>query len=170
MILSGREIVEARRRRELTIEPFCTTNVNPNSYNYHLASELICLSRLASAPRRFMMEHDGVVLEPRQIYLAATAEAIGSSVFAMTLLGRSTVGRLGIFLNATADLGHVGSISNWTLEISVVRPVRVYPGMKIGQVAFWEVAGAIEPYQGRYVDDVRPEGSKDPSLNGMYGR
>ena len=53
------------------------------------------------------------------------------------LLGRSSIGRLGIFLNVTADLGHIGSCSHWTLEITVVQPVRIYPGTKIGQVSFW---------------------------------
>lgn len=169
MILSGREIIEARRRHELTIEPFLSTEVNPNSYNYHLASELLCISGQPPGPDRLVVEPEGFVLQPGLIYLGATAEAIGSSAFAMTLLGRSSAGRLGIFLNATADLGHVGSSSHWTLEISVVRPVRVYSGMRIGQVAFWEVAGAIQPYRGRYAGDVGPEGSKDSNLNSPYG-
>jgi dCTP deaminase len=128
------------------------------------------LSEQGPPPDPLVVRPEGLVLQPWQIYLGATAEVIGSSVFAMTLLGRSSVGRLGIFLNATADLGHVGSSSHWTLEISVVRPVRVYPGMRIGQVAFWEVAGSVAPYRGRYAGDACPEESKDPNLGSPYGR
>ena len=89
---------------------------------------------------------------------------MGSATYAITLLGRSSIGRLGIFLNATADLGHVGSNSHWTLEISVVQPVYIYPLMRIGQVAFWVTQGICEPYNGRYHRDVRPELSKDSLL------
>src|SRR5262249_42758117 len=100
--------------------------------------------------------------QPGMLYLGATHERIGSRQYVMTLLGRSSIGRLGIFLNITADLGHLGSESCWTLEIRVVQAVRVYPRMKIGQVAFWLVEGEGRHYRGRYYDDDLPQPRKPP--------
>jgi dCTP deaminase len=168
VILTGAEIVRARSEGDVSIEPFSLRDVNPNSYNYRLGPDLLCLSggeedRIQQPVR---LPLDGYILEPGNLYLGITHERIGSRSYAMTLLGRSSTGRLGIFLNATADLGHTGSDSHWTLEISVVQPVRVYALMKIGQVAFWTVAGERESYRGRYHRDRRPEPSKD----GVLGR
>jgi dCTP deaminase len=170
MILTGPEIVAAHRTGDITIDPFDPESVNPNSYNYRLDHRLIRLQ--ANAAGELQRSHheippQGFLLEPGSLYLGATQERIGSRLYAMTLLGRSSIGRLGIFLNTTADLGHVGSESNWTLELSAVQPVLVYVGMCIGQVAFWDIIGARELYQGRYHRDTRPEPSKDSSLHRM---
>jgi dCTP deaminase len=111
----------------------------------------------------------GVVLKPGRTYLGATAEIMGSSDYAMTLLGKSSVGRLGIFLNITADLGHLGSKSRWTLEITVIQPIRIYSLMSIGQVAFWRVADGPargRGYRGRYSSHLEPEPSRDRALSG----
>ena len=84
----------------------------------------------------------------------------------MTLLGRSSIGRLGLFLNITADLGHVGSATRWTLELSVVQPLRIYAGMRLGQVAFWKPSGRIENYSGRYSNQCGPVECLDLRLVG----
>jgi dCTP deaminase len=169
MILTGPEIRAAHAAGDISIEPFDPAKIGPNGYDYHLGDSLIRIDsdaggRLSSASHEIPKQ--GLLLEPGCLYLGSTHERIGSHVYAMTLLGRSSVGRLGIFLNVTADLGHVGSDSHWTLELSVVQPVYVYAGMCIGQVAFWEVEGARAIYDGRYKGDVRPEQSKDPWLRG----
>jgi dCTP deaminase len=167
VILTGPEILRARSKRQLSIEPFSLDDVNPNSYNFRLSQNLFRVTG-GNSGQEFhpvCISQDGYLLEPGNLYLGATHERIGSSSYAMTLLGRSSTGRLGIFLNATADLGHRGSDSNWTLEISVVQPVRIYAYMKIGQVAFWVVNGAGEAYRGRYHADSRPEPCKDDFLD-----
>lgn len=163
MILTGSEIMRALLEGDLSIDPFSPKELNPNSYNYRLGTELLCVSGGVDlrSTRSLHVPRDGYLLEPGNLYLGVTRERIGSRAYAMTLLGRSSTGRLGIFLNATADLGHTGSDSHWTLEMSVVQPVRVYPHMRIGQVAFWAVAGDRLPYCGRYHRDQRPEPSKD---------
>lgn len=81
---------------------------------------------------------DGYILKPRQMYLGHTAETIGSRKYAMSLIGRSSVGRLGLFLQISANLGHTTSSHKWTLEMVSVKPLKIYPYMKIGQVSFWE--------------------------------
>ncbi|MBV9992058.1 MAG: deoxycytidine deaminase [Alphaproteobacteria bacterium] len=166
MILTGPEIVQAQRAGDISIEPFANSEANPNSYNFRLAQDLICLSPVppgAVSRRDAIIPPSGYLLMPGNLYLRATRERIASRRYAITLLGRSSIGRLGIFLNATADLGHVGSSSHWTLEISVVQPVRVFANMRIGQVAFWcSEAGSV--YVGRYLHDTKPEISKDGAL------
>ena len=165
MILSGNEIVAARTRGEIVIEPFTPDLVNPNSYDFSLGAKLI----EAASPGGKLVEHqltsDGLVLLPQHLYLGHTLEVIGSTSYATTLLGRSSIGRLGLFLNVTADLGHVGSNSQWTLEMTVVQPLRIYPGMRVGQVAFWEQLGTPTHYAGRYHGDVGPQLSKDQPLS-----
>ena len=87
------------------------------------------------------MDSNGYVLKPHKLYLGNTIETIGSDKYVTQLIGRSSIGRLGLFLQVTAPLGHVGSRHKWTLELKCVQPLRVYPGMKIGQVTFWVMDG-----------------------------
>ena len=75
---------------------------------------------------------------------------MGSKHFVPIIRGRSSVGRLGIFINITADLIDIGSINQWTLQLHAIAPVRVYPGMLIGQVTFWVPEGPIDLYTGKY--------------------
>ena len=168
MILTGPEIQRSWTAGEISIDPFNPLHLNPNSYNFHLASRLVRVSRHdgQETTSTIVLPKEGFVIEPGSLYLGATHERIGSSEYSMTLLGRSSIGRLGIFLNSTADLGHLGSDSNWTLEISVVQAVRIFPLMRIGQVAFWTVEGHRLSYSGRYHNDTSPERSKDPRLVG----
>jgi dCTP deaminase len=166
MILTGPAIKFAVANGDITIEPFHVEDVNPNSYNYHLADSLLLLRRSGKSSRRVLMPADGYLLEPGHVYLGATSERIGSDRYVTLLLGRSSIGRLGVFLNVTADLGHLGSCSHWTLELTVVQPVRLYPGMRIGQVSFWITdALSSQRYNGRYHRDSRPIANRDRSIN-----
>lgn len=63
----------------------------------------------------------------------------------MSLIGRSSVGRLGLFLQVSADLGHTTSQHQWTLELVAAKPIILYPNMKIGQVTFWNNCGVLKP-------------------------
>lgn len=167
MILSGSKIVTACRCGHITIHPFNHNDINPNSYNYRIGNNIVELhpdADIAHNKRNNILTDYGYTLIPGIIYLSSTYERIGSSKYVTTLLGRSSLGRLGLFLNATADLGHIGCESHWTLELSVVQPLRVYPGMRIGQVAFWNVSGEAELYHGRYQLDCEPTPNRDVSL------
>jgi len=165
VILTGPAIKSAVRNGHVSVEPFDETNLNPNSYNYHLAETLLVPSTTGKRWRKIKLPPDGYVLEPGKVYLAATLERIGSDRFVTLLLGRSSIGRLGIFLNVTADLGHIGCCSHWTLELTTVQPVRVYPGMKIGQVSFWltDESSSVR-YRGRYHRDSQPVSNRDRSI------
>lgn len=158
MILTGSEIVAARNCGKLTIEPFKDANVNPNSYNYRLGEHLLVHSGGPIDPRRTSdadwndagLSRSGLTLLPGRLYLGSTVEAIGSSEFVPQLIGRSSMGRLGLYLEITAELGQLGAVHNWTLEIVVVQPLRVYPGMRIGQVSFWRPHGEKQLYDGYF--------------------
>jgi len=165
MILSGPEIAAARHRGEIVIDPFDVQQVNPNSYNFRLGNQILVLAN-AKRERHVTLTSDGLCLIPGEVYLGSTVEVIGSSRYVTTLLGRSSTGRLGLFLNITADLGHCGAISQWTLEMTVIQPLRVYPGMRVGQVAFWLQQGATNQYAGRYHGDQGPQLSRDDKLRG----
>jgi dCTP deaminase len=162
MILTGPAIRTAVKKGILTIEPFNEANINPNSYNYHLADSLLILRSGGAPLREVTMSGTGFVLKPGKVYLGSTLERMGSDQYVTLLLGRSSIGRLGIFVNITADLGHLGSCSRWTLELTVVQPVRVYPRMAIGQVSFWRTDDrSIHRYAGLYQHDEHPVANRD---------
>lgn len=166
MILTGPAIKTAVKAGDIAIDPFDRGQVNPNSYNYHLGRKLLVLGPGGRPIRKILLSRRGFVLEPGKVYLGATLERIGSAKYVTLLLGRSSIGRLGIFLNVTADLGHLGSCSHWTLELTVVQRVRIYPEMKIGQVSFWMTNDERKffHYHGRYHRDSRPVANRDTRI------
>lgn len=147
MILTNLEIVRQVSKKNITIEPFNKYLINPNSYNYRLDYELLEFEGSLDAkekckPKKIILNEDGYVLQPNKLYLASTFEKIGSKKYLTQLIGRSSVGRLGLFLQITAPIGHIGTEHKWTLELKVVQPLKVYPLMKIGQVTFWKTKGS----------------------------
>lgn len=150
MILTGRRIAQGVLDGQIVIEPFRPEAVNPNSYNYRLGPLIKVYDTISGAFREAELPEDGFVLRPGLMYLGHTAEVIGSTHFAMKLIGRSSIGRLGLFVQVSADLGHTTSCHRWTLEMVATHPIRIYPDMVIGQVSFWRNAGAIEPAPALY--------------------
>lgn len=157
MILSGLEIKKQVRQNRIHIHPFIEEHINPNSYNYRLHEKLLQIVDRPIDPKKepefleITIPENGFLLQPGQLYLGSTFEEIGSDHYVTSLIGRSSVGRLGLFLQITADLGHLGAKHRWTLELKVVQPLIVYPMMKIGQVSFWSVDGSPERlYDGKY--------------------
>ncbi len=85
----------------------------------------------------------GLVLVPGRLYLGSTIEWTETHDCVPCIEGRSSVGRLGINIHSTAGFGDIGFCGNWTLEISVIEPVRVYAGMRICQIHYDPVMGEI---------------------------
>lgn len=160
MILTGTEIKRNVALGRITIEPFNTAQVNPNSYNYRIGESYIELSDNSIVDLHFpetngtkmSLSPNGTMLQPGNIYLCNTQEIIGSDYYVTQLIGKSSMGRLGLFLQLSADLGHHGEIHKWTLEIRPSIPIVVYPHMIIGQVTFWKIMGSREISQGYYKD------------------
>lgn len=164
MILTGSEIKKAIRKGSITITPFSAGLLNPNSYNYRLGNLLtevtdaVVDAKIRQSLQRITIPEEGYVLQPGKLYLGHTLETIGSADYVVSLIGRSSVGRLGLFLQITADLGQLGKAHRWTLEMKVVQPLRIYPGMRIGQLSFWKPSGATpELYQNGYASFNQPQ-------------
>ncbi|MFN7119548.1 MAG: dCTP deaminase [Saprospiraceae bacterium] len=152
MILSDKKILEAIERGEIVIEPFSREYLGTNSYDVHLGKWLatykdaVLDARKHNEIERFMIPEDGFILQPDKLYLGVTEEYTETHATVPFLEGKSSVGRLGIDIHATAGKGDVGFCNHWTLEISVSMPVRVYAGMPIGQLIYFTVDGDIENY------------------------
>lgn len=152
MILSDKRILEAIERGEIVIEPFDRVYLGTNSYDVHLGKWLanykdaVLDARKHNEIEYFMIPDEGFVLQPDKLYLGVTEEYTETHSTVPFLEGKSSVGRLGIDIHATAGKGDVGFCNHWTLEISVSMPVRVYAGMPIGQLIYFKVDGDIENY------------------------
>lgn len=162
MILTGNKIIEEVNNGSIFIKPFNLDQVNPNSYNYRLGKYLKVFDRAVNKKLLFKnikIPEEGYFLKPGRMYLSTTKEIIGSSKYAMSLIGRSSLGRYGLFLQCFADLGHTNSRHKWTLEMVALMPIKIYPGMIIGQVSFWKNKGSIDKYNGYYGYLNNPEES-----------
>lgn len=165
MILTGNEIGRAVEAQEIVISPFNDTQVGPNSYDFRLGTRCRTYENVELDARyeNPTVEQDispeGLLLDPGRLYLVNTEEVIGSTRYVPIIRGRSSTGRLGIFVHITADLIDIGSINQLTLQLHAVAPVRIFAGMLIGQVTFWTVQGKIELYNGKYSKLQSPAGS-----------
>lgn len=155
MILSDKKILEGIGSGDIVIEPFDRANLGTNSYDVHLGRWLaIYKDHILDARKHNQIEHleipeEGFVLHPNTLYLGVTEEYTETHHAVPFLEGKSSVGRLGIDIHATAGKGDVGFCNTWTLEISCTHPVRVYAGMPIGQLIYFQVQGEIENYYNR---------------------
>ena len=168
MILTGNEIMREVYAERIIIKPFSPTCINPNSYDYHLGSTLkraplriIDRSEKQAWETVRLKQKGRYLLQPGRLYLGHTREVIGSKHYVTSLIGKSSMGRLGLYLQISADLGHQGAIHKWTLELCVVQPVYVYAGMVIGQVSFWKPFGTIRRYFGKYGSTNKPLENQD---------
>ena len=149
MILSDSRILEEIKKGTIVIEPFDVKNLGSNSYDVHLGKYLALYNDTMLDARKhntishFEIPEEGYVLQPGFLYLGVTDEYTESHAHVPFLEGKSSTGRLGIDIHATAGKGDVGFCNAWTLEISCVQPVRVYAGMPIGQLIYFITDGEI---------------------------
>lgn len=149
MILSDKRILEEIDKGTIIIEPFKPECLGTNSYDVHLGKYLATYKdRVLDAKAHNKIDHfeipkDGYVLQPGTLYLGVTLEYTETHAHVPFLEGKSSTGRLGIDIHATAGKGDVGFCNTWTLEISCAQPVRVYAGMPIGQLIYFAVDGTI---------------------------
>ncbi|MFZ4477019.1 MAG: dCTP deaminase [Saprospiraceae bacterium] len=152
MILTDKKILEAIASGAIVIEPFDRSCLGTNSYDVHLGKYLaVYKDRVLDARKHnqidtFEMDETGFVLQPGTLYLGVTEEYTETHNSVPFLEGKSSIGRLGIDIHATAGKGDVGFSNTWTLEISCTQPVRVYPGMPIGQLIYFLIDGEVENY------------------------
>ncbi|MBS1983706.1 MAG: dCTP deaminase [Bdellovibrionales bacterium] len=156
MILTGPEI-QARLGKDVVIEPFDPKMLNPNSYNLRLHDELLTYTEFPldmkkdNPAQKLVIPPEGLVLQPGTLYLGRTLEYTGTHNLVPMLEGRSSVGRLGLFIHVTAGFGDTGFEGYWTLEIQCVHPIRIYAGVPICQIFYHAVEGDVMPYKsGKY--------------------
>jgi dCTP deaminase len=166
MILSGKEI-KKEIDKNIIISDFNEKRLNPNSYNLRLYNELLIYKRdtlymnKENENYKILFNEGGFVLRPNKLYLGRTAEYTETHKYIPMLEGRSSIGRLGIFIHITAGFGDVGFKGYWTLEISCIQPVVIYPFVEICQIYYHEIKGDYDEYKSK-----KYQGNKDiqPSL------
>ena len=157
MILSGLEIKKEVEAGRIKIDPFTEKQLNPNSYNLRLHNGLLVYTDPVLDMKKplhtepVLIPEDGLVLQPGRLYLGRTFERTATDSFVPMLEGRSSVGRMGLYIHVTAGFGDVGFSGFWTLEIQCVQPVRVYPMIEICQIYYHTIQGEFEKYaEGKY--------------------
>lgn len=170
MILT-RQAIRNRLMGDIVIHPYEEKRLNPNSYNLTLGNKFLIYNQVylgvqtqagqytkpgpplpldPKKPNSYHMtevEHDKpFLLNPGELYLAQTVEYTETHNLVPMIEGRSSWGRLGLFIHVTAGFGDIGFCGHWTLEMMVVRPLLVYPGMEIAQIFYHTIEGEPEPY------------------------
>lgn len=167
MILSDRRILEEIEKETIKIQPYNREFLGSNSYDVHLGKYLATYkdktldAKKHNEINHFEIQEEGYVLQPGELYLGVTEEYTETHVHVPFLEGKSSTGRLGIDIHATAGKGDVGFCGNWTLEISCKIPVRIYKGMPIGQLIYFPVDGEVE---------VKYNSKKDAKYSGQPDR
>lgn len=174
MILSDKRILEGIESKEIVIDPFDINRLGTNSYDVHLGKYLatyddeVLDAKSHNKITTFELPEEGFVLQPGVLYLGVTHEYTETHNAVPFLEGKSSVGRLGIDIHATAGKGDVGFCNHWTLEISCSQKVRVYPLMPIGQLIFFMVEGDINNYYNKKKGAKYNERSDKPVESMMW--
>lgn len=151
MILSGKEI-KKRLNSDIKITPFNDSQLNPNSYNLKLHEQLLTYDNYVldmkhpNVATPLIIPKEGLVLKPNTLYLGRTVEYTETDNLVPMLEGRSSIGRLGLFVHITAGFGDVGFKGFWTLEIFCVQPIRIYPNIEICQIFYHTIEGEFSKY------------------------
>ena len=152
MIFSDKKILASIETKEIVIEPFDRKALGTNSYDVHLSKHFALYesreldAKKHNTVKEMIIPEEGFVLQPGVLYLGSTLEYTETHNAVPFLEGKSSTGRLGIDIHATAGKGDVGFCNHWTLEISCIMPVRIYPNMPIGQLIYFSVEGDIENF------------------------
>jgi dCTP deaminase len=142
--------LENIKKGNIIITPFDIKNMGGNSYDVHLSKHFAqYVDKQIDAKKKNKIKHfeiseKGFVLKPGRLYLGSTVEYTETHKHVPFLEGKSSTGRLGIDIHATAGKGDVGFCGFWTMEISTSIPVKIYPGMPIGQLIYYVVEGKVE--------------------------
>jgi dCTP deaminase len=170
MILTGKEIAQEVHSKRLKITPFDVALLNPNSYNFRLGDCLKtykkgCLDTKThnACETTYIHPERGIRLQPNRLYLGHTYEQMGSDFYVPLIGGRSSTGRLGLFIHITAPLGDIGYYGCWTLQLKATVPIRIYARQVIGQIIFVVPQGKITLYQGKYHNQQTPQEYLAPS-------
>lgn len=169
MILSGSQILK-ELNNTIFISPFEITKLNSNSYNLSLSKELKTYADKTLDMKKKYQEcqmntiiipDEGLILKPNQLYLGSTVERTRTTTYIPIIEGRSSLARLGLFVHITAGLGEAGFDGHWTLELSCVQPLRIYPNISICQIYYNCIYGQVDLCKSKkYQNSITAEPSK----------
>lgn len=154
-------------RGQIVVEPCDPEQINPNSVNLTLAPELkvytadVLDCRSNNPTKTEVIPPSGFQLLPGELYLGATVERTETHGFVPMIEGRSSLARLGLFVHISAGVGDLSFKGTWTLELYAVKPVVIYPKMRVAQIIYHTVEGKVDDvYNGKYQDQNEPTESR----------
>lgn len=180
MVLSDVDISTRIDAGELVIDPYAKRNVEPASVDLRMGDTL---TKVHSSPiaergpatlaepndREYEYEEmDDMTLHPGVLYLAATKEQVGlPKDLAANVLGRSSLGRLGVSVHQTAGFIDPGFEGEITLEITNhgPQPVQLEPGLRICQIVFEKLSS--EPSKSYGHEDSQYQNQSGPTPSRM---
>ena len=146
MILTDKTIFDEIAARNIVIEPLIEANIGTNSVDLTLSNTLLMYTEHLLDVRKknhyapMIIPDEGLILQPGILYLASTVEYTETLRHVPIIQGKSSLGRLGLFVHITAGFGDVGFKGHWTLELTCVQPVKIYPGIKIAQICYHDIS------------------------------
>jgi dCTP deaminase len=180
MILSDRDIRAELSAGRIVIDPFLPDAVQPSSVDLHLGNRFrvfrnnrtaVIDPRLDQPELTELVEIGGdepFILHPGEFVLGATFERVAlPDDLVARLEGRSSLGRLGLMIHSTAGYVDPGWEGTLTLELSNVAnlPIKLYDGMKIGQISFQRLSSPAEISYGDARIGSRYRGQTDPTAS-----
>jgi dCTP deaminase len=181
VILSDQDIVKRIRSKSLIVSPFTKTNLQPSTLdlrldpnvlvfdNYSIA--VIDVAKPINVSRKVKVGSDGFIIHPGEFILGSTIEHFSIPTdLAAKVEGRSSLGRLGLVIHATAGYIDPGFSGNITFEISNISrlPIKLYAKMRIAQIAFHQMtSSAAVPYGDKKLGS-KYKGQRGPTESRLY--
>jgi dCTP deaminase len=182
MILSDRDILSGIEKGTIQITPFIIENLQPASIDITLAPmvrvfdnyeiEFVDIKQKIDPSRKIILKDDqSFIIHPGDFILGSTVEKVTlPNNLAAKIEGRSSLGRLGLIIHATAGYVDPGFSGNLTLEISNISrlPIKLYPHMRIAQITFEIMSSeVINPYGSSKLGS-KYQGQIDPTSSKMW--
>ena len=183
MLLSDRDIRAEIAANRVGVEPFEEAMIQPSSVDVrldkffrvfvnHKYSVIDPSTEQAELTREVIAEGDEpFILHPGEFVLASTYEVITlPDDIAGRLEGKSSLGRLGLLTHSTAGFIDPGFSGHITLELSNVAnlPVKLFPGMKIGQLCLIKLSSPAEHPYGSEKYGSRYQGQRGPTASRSF--
>ncbi len=180
MLLSDRDIRSCVDSGRVRLEPWDPQMIQPSSVDVHLdrffrlfnnhrypvidpAADQPELTRLVD-----VSAEGSLILHPGEFVLGSTYEKVTlADDVAARLEGKSSLGRLGLLTHSTAGFIDPGFSGHVTLELSntATLPIVLYPGMKVGQLCFFQLSSAAEKPYGSGASGSRYQGQRGPTAS-----
>jgi len=183
VLLSDRDILAEIDANRISVEPYDASMIQPSSIDFRLdryfrvfenhryphidpAADQSDLTRVVEAEGE-----EPFILHPGEFVLGSTYEVVTlPDDIAARVEGKSSLGRLGLLTHATAGFVDPGFSGHVTLELANVAtlPIKLYPGMKIGQLCFFRLSSPAEHPYGSAKYGSRYQGQRGPTPSRSY--